>query len=297
MSRFPTTLCFVLSLSLFSGMAFSQTEGNPKEQCLDEAPNQGEEAIPSGKRGVDFNLTDEQGLRHGPWIRFYSDGPLYYSGWFEHGLPVGSWWYFNKQGFAEMHVVHHDNPLLSDVRVYFDSEKVFSAEGTLHSPRIGIEGIRGANLEPPKKHETWTIYAADGSVINVLNYSEGEKHGTFKIFLPDGTLTQTGSYHQGSKDGEWVSWFESGQLKERVNYDQGLLDGVSEHYWNNSRIKSKGHYIDEMKMEHFNFLENGLTEVVYMYRDGERVEEEDLYFNGTFVDWFGEDRPAYERTY
>ena len=288
----------MLSLFWFSGVVSSQTQGNPRDQTLETAPLRADEAMTSGTPGVDYNLADDQGFRHGPWIRYYSDGSLYYSGWFEHGLPVGSWWYFNKEGFAEMHVVHRDNPLLSDVQVYFNEGRV-AAEGTYMHPELALkkESI-GANPEPPKKHETWTIYAADGSVITVLNYTEGEKDGPYNLYFPNGQLSQSGVYQLGEKDGEWVSWFESGQLQEKVNFDEGLLDGVRELYWQNGNIRLKEQYVDGKAEGAFQyFLENGLTELVQKHSDGKHLEGEDIYFNGTFIDWFGEDRPSYERTF
>ena len=137
MSRTTTALCFMLSLFWFSGVISAQTEGNPKYQTLDKEPLRAEEAMTSGTPGVDYNLADDQGFRHGPWIRYYSDGSLYYSGWFEHGLPVGSWWYFNKEGFAEMHVVHRDNPSVR--RSSLLQRRAGRCRRNLHAPRIGIE--------------------------------------------------------------------------------------------------------------------------------------------------------------
>ena len=54
------------------------------------------------------------------------------------------------------------------------------------------------------------------------------------------------------------------------------MDGTEEGSWK--------FYLEDVRLQH-----------IHRYRDGQLLET--IYVNGTFVDWHGEERPAYERSY
>ena len=87
---------FIIALSL----AFVST--NALTQSLPTAVS----STPIGDAGMDYNLTDNDGEKHGVWIRVYPDGSLYYVGMFNSGQPEGQFLYFFETGELMSKIEH-----------------------------------------------------------------------------------------------------------------------------------------------------------------------------------------------
>ena len=120
-----------------------------------DLPRDASTAWPTGEPGVDYNLGDAQGLRHGPWVRVYGDGSLYYVGSYDHGTPTGSWWFFREEGEAISHIEHEpDNPLRSRATLYHPNGRS-RPKGVFACPHV-----HGSRLPNPTSHapaEGWTL--------------------------------------------------------------------------------------------------------------------------------------------
>ena len=68
----------------------SQTSNPQPPGPEHDRPWEADDAWPIGTFGEDYNVADAEGFRHGPWVRVYEDGGLYYVGEFRHGMPVNS---------------------------------------------------------------------------------------------------------------------------------------------------------------------------------------------------------------
>ena len=119
---------------LCSGGLWAQPTGQTSQAPPFDRPLEAHNAWPSGTFGVDYNVTDDEGFRHGPWVRVYESGELYYAGTFDHGTPTGSWWYFRENGTALTHLVHKEDPTQSDATVFTTDGLIAAQGGYLHPP-------------------------------------------------------------------------------------------------------------------------------------------------------------------
>ena len=261
-----------------------------------DRPLNAENAWPSGTFGVDYNVPDSEGYRHGRWVRVYENGALYYAGSFDHGTPVGSWWYFRENGTALTHVIHREDPSRSDAMVYTPEGRI-SAQGSFLHPELRIHAERMEERPPvPVRHGAWSLFSNQGHLTSVIHYDQGVQHGLEERYLPSGAVCERGQYVQGEMDGEWLSWHDNGQLRQRITYRKGTLDGPFQaHYGSGARL-SEGAYLEGAEEGSWKFyLEDGRLQHIHRYRSGHRIET--IYVNGTFVEWHGEERPAFERSY
>ena len=197
------------------------SQGTSRPQAIDR-PLNAENAWPKGVFEEDYNLVDGDELRHGLWIRVYRDGSLYYKGEYEHGNPIGSWWYFRKNGTALSHIVHRDDPQfqmrLCSPPMAKSPPKVDTS--TNPWPCLGTFPMRTST---PERHGVWHLFSAKGALTTTVHYDRGQKHGLQERFLPSGAVCERGNHVQGEMDGEWQAWRDNGLLRQRVTYRQGTL--------------------------------------------------------------------------
>ena len=280
--------------SLMFHEAWAQPASNPSLPI--DRPLNAENAWPEGEFGMDYNSVDERGFRHGRWVRVYPDGALYYTGEFMHGVPMGRWWYFRENGTALSLIEHRDQPSISDVKMY-DSKGRVTARGSYLHPDLALKGeALRERPETPSKHGAWTLFSEEGHLISMVHYDNGIKHGRLERYLPNGTVCEQGNYHHGEMDGEWKAWNDYGALRQRVTYDKGILHGRFETYDGQGGRMAEGQYVGGAEDGNWKYyLEDGRLQSIVRFNHGKRTET--MRVNGTFVDWHGEDRPAFERTY
>jgi antitoxin component YwqK of YwqJK toxin-antitoxin module len=275
-------------------LAFSaqgQTQG-PHDRPLDAS-----NAWPSGTYGVDYNVPDAQGMRHGPWVRVYEDGALYYAGSFEHGVPNGSWWYFREDGTAISHIVHDPSSLESQAAIYGPEGRLM-AMGSYEHPRVNIKAADTPSQDDvaPQKQGAWTYFSADGMVQALVHFDRDVKHGIEEHYLPNGKTCEQGSYHQGLEDGVWRTWFDNGQLRQLRTYDRGVLDGPFEAFYSHGPRLSEGSYLDGLEHGSWKFYRrDGQLGHIQRFSAGQKLET--IHINGTFTELHREGVPASERTY
>lgn len=297
MSRFHFGLGLVAgALAFTSPLAFAQPSQPSQQGQAYDRPLNAENAWPDGSFGMDYNVADAEGYRHGEWVRVYEDGSLYYVGNFNHGTPVGSWWYFRENGTALTHVLHREDPSTSDAVMYAADGRVSAQGGFLH-PELRIHAQRMDERPPaPVRHGAWSLFSTQGHLTSLLHYDRGIKHGLEERYLPSGAVCERGDYVNGEMHGEWLAWHDNGQLRQRITYRHGVLDGPFQAYYGGGGRLSEGTYLDGAEEGSWKFyLEDGMLQHIHRYRAGHLIET--IRVNGTFVDWHGEERPAYERSY
>lgn len=294
-----TAIHFCMLAGATAGLLFGESSGlQAQPDAVHDRPLDASNAWPEGHFGTDYNALDANGFRHGAWVRVYADGSLYYAGSFHHGQPAGSWWFFREDGTAISHVTHDpDSPQSSTAVLYHPNGRVVAHGGYLHpAVRLGPDVIDAEIDMSPARHGTWTLFTPTGELASTLTYSEGVKHGPVTHFLKDGRTAESGSYFQGERDGEWNAYHDNGSLRQTITYRKGTLDGPFRACYNHGQRLSEGAYLDGVEHGSWKFYhKDGELQHIVRYSEGSMLET--IYVNGTFTDWHGEERPAYERSY
>ena len=261
-----------------------------------DRPLEAHNAWPSGTFGVDYNVTDDEGFRHGPWVRVYGSGELYYAGIFDHGTPTGSWWYFRENGTALTHLVHREDPTQSDATVFTADGQIAAQGGYLH-PSLKLQGeALQSRPATPVRHGAWSLFSNKGNLTALIHYDEGQKDGLEERYLPSGAVCERGHHRRGEMHGEWNAWHDNGLLRQKITYRDGTLDGPFEAYYGSGGRLSQGNYLEGAEEGSWKFyLEDGRLQHIHRYRAGNLIET--IRVNGTFTTWYGEERPESEVNY
>ena len=230
------------------------------------------DAYPAGAYEVDYNLSDEEGYRHGLWIRVYDDGALYYRGLFEHGMPTGEWWFFRPDGSALSRMDQH--PDSSRTRAFmFDTKGNVVATGDYLIPQLRLKAkVLEDRPEPPVKDGKWSFYSGKGRLASVVHYRAGTKHGLEETYMTNGRVLSTGNHVEGQKDGPWKRFTDTGNLEELLTYKNGVLHGPAQAanrrapmsngaYYEGKQDGTWTYYMDDGTLQEINVFEEGvLTE-------------------------------------
>lgn len=228
------------------------------------------------------NPTDEQGRRHGEWVKSDVYGNVLYEGQFEHGEPVGKFVYYFKEGGKKAEMVHESDSDTSHAKLFYQQEGDLMAEGKyVNEQRVGL----------------WKFYDPAGNLNAEEPYKDGKKHGTVRIYYDDGSISETAEYVNGEKNGEWIRYYPNGNLRlEATVRDDIYYEGEFVQYYKDGKPMMKGEYVDgEKESSWYHYNEDGSIEVIYVYRNGKQVEEHPQ--NGTFEKFYFDDLPKSEYTY
>ena len=153
---------------------------------------------------------DENGRKHGLWIRRHPNGKVFSSEEFNHGKRVGKHSYYDSDGS------------LSSEKEYSDDEivfrKLFSGDGTVY---------QDADYKYSKELVLITDYYPDGSISNRITHLKDSltvAHGELVSYYENGRLRAKGTYKDGEIDGPWVSYNSDGTVKEEYTgtYKNGV---------------------------------------------------------------------------
>jgi uncharacterized protein len=238
--------------------------------------------LPKGKPGVDFNVKDAKGKKHGVWVQQWKQtGNLFYKGQFEHGLPVGEWQHFNSNGALAAIMNHVKDSTIVDVVFYHPDGVTKASEGRFIQKKkegnwkiwseAGIE-LADENFKDSLLDGTCKYFYPSGKPLKIENYKHGLQNGAFTEYYENGKKRAEGSYSGGEKDGPYKAWFESGNLDCEGKYVKGFQDG--------------GWYY---------YHETGKPKVSLSYKRG--TETKRRYENGTFKEYYDSTIPKSEYTY
>lgn len=161
------------------------------------------------ERGV-LRMSDDSILNDGDHKEFYSNGNIYVTGEFDHGVATGEWTY------------HHPNGELAKKVTYVQGRpngkiEVFGEEGKLVARREYKNGLRVGQ---------WDTYSADGEQkIREDHYRDGKANGVFKVWYSSGQLRREVTFAKGKQDGVAREWSQSGEKRAEINYKDGLKHG------------------------------------------------------------------------
>lgn len=237
---------------------------------------------PAGKAGTDFNVSDAKSRKQGLWYRTYSEGGLYYVGYFLDGKPKpgSTMWYYYQGG--QLMAIHRfrDNPDIVDAETYFKS-------GALQSSGKYVQ---------QKKDSIWTFQAEAGYVTSVEEYKNDMRNGKVQIFYPDGKIMHEGVYVDDKLNGSIKEYFPSGKVKLEGSCVNDMYEGKMLFYQENGLKQSEGKYAAGVKQgEWLFYLDNGKLQMQVLYDAGQVKKE--VRHNGDFIDYFESGIPSLEITY
>ena len=199
------------------------------------------------------NAVDAQGRRSGAWSAKYPGGQPRYEGTFDAGVPVGRFVYYHENGFRSAQMDYRDRTGLC-MSEQFDNKGKLMAQGKYQSDRL--------------RDSVWTIFAFDGTRLELATYSAGDLQGAYTMFYPDGRVMESGDYDKGQKTGVWTRFSDVG-VKERITtFAEGMLQGPWTEFDSNGRISVVGSYQNDMREGKWNYLERGVLLRSEVYRRG-----------------------------
>lgn len=199
------------------------------------------------------NAVDAQGRRSGAWSAKYPGGQSRYEGTFDAGVPVGRFVYYHENGFLSAQMDYRDRTGLC-MSEQFDDKGKLMAQGKYQSDRL--------------RDSVWTIFAFDGTRLELATYSAGDLQGAYTMFYPDGRVMERGDYDKGKKTGVWTRFSDVG-VKERIaTFAEGMLQGTWSEFDSNGRISVVGSYQNDMREGKWNYLERGVLLRSEVYRRG-----------------------------
>ena len=204
---------------------------------------------------VGRGITDESGLREGPWKEYFEDGKLRAEGRYSKGKRVGKWKFYFRSGTLEQEGNYNARGLYDGLwKWYYESGNILREEEYLNGRRDG----------------EYREYAERGDVLVEGSFIDDLEEGKWKYDLGD--HIQTGTYAAGMRQGEWEYYYRNGQLSFKGSFVEDNPNGRHTWYWENGRKKDEGFYVmGRREGEWIRYDENGVAELFVTYRDGREL--------------------------
>ena len=226
------------------------------------------------------NTTDAKGRKQGAWSKSWPNGQLRYKGQFIDDKPTGEFRHYDEKG------------RLTTTQLHAGDGRTSRAE---HYHLNGAVMARGRYIGQ-QKDSTWNYYAADASLRKVERYRDSKLHGEQLTYYPDGQVAEREERVNGELHGPSKSWFANGKLKSEATYVNGEAEGRMTFYHPNGKKEIEGDVVNGVRDgTWYYFNADGSLQLQALYAKGELVKERKE--NGTFTEYFDDERPKSELTY
>jgi antitoxin component YwqK of YwqJK toxin-antitoxin module len=203
----------------------------------------------------EFNQTDAQGRKQGPWKQRYENGALRYTGQFKDDKPVGTFQYF-------------DETKTKTKEVRFEPDSSFAT--FFHT--TGKVMAKGAYVGKTKVGE-WLYYDEEGDLSQKESYLNGRVNGRAFTYYKNQQIAREQDFVEGVKNGMCKDYFKGGKPKFDATFLDGNLDGKVTHYFPNGSEWQRGQYKASVKDgKWLYFDENGLLLRIETFNLGKLVE-------------------------
>ncbi|MFO8235439.1 MAG: hypothetical protein R6U04_08560 [Bacteroidales bacterium] len=207
-----------------------------------------------------INQKDDQGRKHGTWVKKYPNGKKMYEGDFEHGKPVGEFKRYHNNGELQA-IMHHS----SEQKVFTE---LYNKEGKKTAEGLYIN---------KKKDSIWSFYDPRGNLISKEEYDNGLRNGESVKFYPEGDTAQIMPYKKGKKNGPFTDYFRNGNIQMQGRYINDTLDGELTLYHSNGNKKIEGKYEQNFKEgDWIYYEEDGDTSQILNYTNGTPENKDSL---------------------
>lgn len=227
------------------------------------------------------NQTDAQGRKQGPWARKWAGSDqTRYTGQFKDDRPVGNFIYYSTDGKVESRIDHYPGSAASHGRHFHPNGKLM-AEGRY----IGQD-----------KDSTWNYYAKDGVLRSTEHWKAGKLHGVMTTYYADGRVAESRMFNNGMAAGKAEQFHPDGKLRYQATYVNGEPEGPETYYFPNGNKEIEGRYVNGNRDGGWKYYnEDGTVRMQFLYAQGNLVKQK--YENGTFTEYWDNDRPKSEMTY
>jgi antitoxin component YwqK of YwqJK toxin-antitoxin module len=180
-----------------------------------------------------LNITDQNGLKQGHWVKKDAKGKIDYEGWFKDNKPVGTFKRF------------YDNDSVQSVLVYNNDGT--KATATFYHPN-GFIASKG-NYVNQLKEGKWQFFSerTSGYLICEEEYSGNKRNGTSVKYYRNNNLSEKLFYKNNLKTGQWSQYYPDGQECLRANYVAGKLEGKYEVFYDNGKPEFIGQYRNDAR--------------------------------------------------
>jgi len=158
-----------------------------------------------------LNQTDENGLKQGYWIIYFTDNPAQKKseGKYVDGKKEGVWKTYFPSGQIKQEITYINNSPNGYAKIYYEDGKVSE------------EGIWKGN----KWVGEYKFYHKNGQVAYDWNYNNnGKREGEQKYFYENGNKMIEGTWANGKESGTIKEYDENGKLKVEKTFNDGKLD-------------------------------------------------------------------------
>ncbi len=220
------------------------------------------------------NEVDSKNRKQGHWEKFHSTtGKPAYKATFKDDQPVGIMQRFYEDGTLQVEVDYGTGKSGRAKLFYPDGESVM-AEGKY----LGQE-----------RDSVWRFYSPEGALTSEEQYVNGKKNGLSRVYFADGSIAEKINYKDDVPNGDWEQFYLNGQPKLKANVVNGIqYEGKYTMYYDDGKKQIEGSYVNGKKESSwYEFNPDGSIKVIYVYRNGNVVEEH--FQNGTFEKYYSND--------
>lgn len=213
------------------------------------------------QEGELLNRTDEDGKKHGKWVKMDKDSNVLYKGRFEHGMPIDTFSYYYPGGKLKAKAAH----VIPGKAVYVKS---FYKNGNLKA-----EG----KYTDKAKDSVWRFYRKEGRLVSEERFNNDKHEGESVYYYYSGDTLKVTPFDEGKPHGVEKTYYEEGGLNKKQHYDNGMLHGRSTVFYPDGDTMTTGTYYREVKQGEWRYY-NEEQKLIRRekYRDGSLVEEENF---------------------
>ncbi len=189
----------------------------------------------------------------GPYKSYFLTGQINTEGFYELGVPKGTWTYYYESGKVKIKTFY-DSLAWGELWVYFFENGNVQKSGPVEGRnKIGLWNYyyeSGARKEfgryaENKKDGLWKYYYEDGELKAQAVFDLGE--GLYQEYFPSGSLKMEGRIVNGKSDSTWIYYYPSGEKLAEGKELDGKKTGPWKYYHTDGSVKSEGNYVTGLK--------------------------------------------------
>ncbi|HBS87195.1 MAG: hypothetical protein A2W91_03170 [Bacteroidetes bacterium GWF2_38_335] len=204
-----------------------------------------------------INYTDINGLKQGPWKKFYQGSDqIMYECRFLNNKPVGTYTRYWPNGNKK-------------VEIKYDSKGVGRAKIYSESGSLGAQG----NYIDQLRDSTWVFYLGDKKR-GEESYSMGKYNGSQKIYNSEGILIDDMNFKMDKMDGTWKQYYVTGNLKFQISFENNVRNGEFILYDESGDIEKKGMYKNGLENGTWQYFDSGgHLKYLVVYENGKIIKD------------------------
>lgn len=211
--------------------------------------------------GEPVNKTDDNGKKHGLWIKKDRRDDLVYKGYFEHGQPVDTFTYFYSKDKVKALVIHREGSKSAFTTLYFKN---------------GNKKAEGKYLNQ-KRDSIWRFYDKSGDMVSMKGYEKGKEDGLSRYYYDSGQLLKKTIYENGRPQGREVIFYRDSTKEKVQHYHNGKLHGDFTVFYPTGDTMTDGAYSSDYRTGKWRYFNNkGVLTEVRVYKKGELISKEFL---------------------